>query len=36
MPLYMDIHQKVDGATATAVAEAHVKDLQTQEKYGVQ
>ncbi len=36
MPLYMDIHKKVDGASAAAVAEAHMKDLQTQEKYGVQ
>ena len=36
MPLYMDIHKKVDGATAAAVADAHMKDLQTQRKYGVQ
>lgn len=36
MPLYMDIHQNVDGATAAAVADAHMKDLQTQEKYGVE
>ena len=35
MPLYMDIHKKVDGATAEAVASAHLKDLETQEKYGV-
>lgn len=35
MPLYMDIHKKVEGATAAAVADAHMKDLQTQEKYGV-
>ena len=31
----MDIHQKVDGVTEEAVAEAHFKDLQTQAKYGV-
>jgi len=35
MPLYMDIHEKVDGLTAEAVAEAHKKDLETQSKYGV-
>lgn len=35
MPLYMDIHKQVDGVTADAVAAAHQKDLQTQEKYGV-
>jgi hypothetical protein len=31
----MDIHQKVDGATNEAVAAAHLKDLEIQEKYGV-
>jgi hypothetical protein len=31
----MDIHKKVDGATGEAVAAAHLKDLKTQEKYGV-
>ncbi len=35
MPLYMDIHHKVDGATTDAVAAAHQKDLEEQEKYGV-
>lgn len=35
MPLYMDVHRKVEGATAAAVADAHVKDLQTQDQYGV-
>lgn len=35
MPLYMDIHRKVDGATAVGVADAHLKDLETQEQYGV-
>ena len=35
MPLYMDIHKKVDGATTDAVADAHVKDLEIQAKYGV-
>jgi hypothetical protein len=35
MPLYMDIHKKVDGATAAAVAGAHQLDLQMQKEYGV-
>ena len=35
MPLYMDIHKKVDGANADAVADAHAKDLEVQAKYGV-
>jgi hypothetical protein len=28
MPLYMDVHQKVEGLTAQAVAQAHAKDLE--------
>jgi hypothetical protein len=35
MPLFMDIHKKVDGATAEAVAGAHARDLEVQAKYGV-
>jgi hypothetical protein len=35
MPLYMDIHQKVEGLTGEAVAAAHAKDLEVQDKYGV-
>lgn len=35
MPLFMDIHKKVDGLTTDAVAQAHKKDLETQKKYGV-
>lgn len=35
MPLYMDVHEKVEGLTAEAVAQAHAKDLETQGKYGV-
>ena len=35
MPLFMDIHKKVDGATDEAVAAAHLKDLEEQEKHGV-
>lgn len=34
MPLYLDVHN-VQGATTDAVAEAHLKDLQTQDQYGV-
>ncbi len=35
MPLYMDIHKHVPGLTAEAVADAHKKDLETQNRYGV-
>jgi Protein of unknown function (DUF4242) len=35
MALYMDVHEKVDGLTAEAVAQAHAKDLETQGEYGV-
>ena len=35
MPLFMDVHGKVEGLTVDAVAEAHRKDLETQSKYGV-
>ena len=35
MPLFMDVHSKVEGATAEAVAGAHQKDLEIQERYGV-
>ncbi len=34
MPLYMDVHKGVEGLTAEAVAGAHQKDLETQEKHG--
>ncbi len=33
MPLYMD-HHNIEGLTAEAVAEAHQKDLNTQDKHG--
>lgn len=36
MPLYMDIHHKIDGLTSDAVAHAHEADVNTQDKYGVQ
>lgn len=35
MPLYLDIHNKVDGLTAQALEELHKKDLELQDKYGV-
>lgn len=35
MPLFMDVHNKVDGLTADAVAGAHQRDLEVQQKYGV-
>ena len=35
MPIYMDIHE-VRGATAEDVAKAHVEDVKTQRKFGVE
>ena len=35
MPLFMDVHRKVEGLTADAVAGAHKKDLEIQHKHGV-
>lgn len=35
MPLYMDVHRDVEGLTTEAVAEAHKKDLEVQDKHGV-
>ena len=35
MPLFIDVHNHIPGLTADAVAGAHEKDLETQEKYGV-
>jgi hypothetical protein len=31
----MDIHEKVEGADAKAVADAHMKDMEVGPKYGV-
>lgn len=36
MPLYLDIHTGVEGMTPEAAEEAHRRDLEVQEKYGVQ
>lgn len=35
MPQFMDVHKNVPGLTAEAVAGAHQKDLEVQEKHGV-
>jgi uncharacterized protein DUF4242 len=35
MPLFMDVHHKVDGLTAERVRLAHQADLAVQEKHGV-
>ena len=35
MPLFMDIHTLPEGATAADAAGAHLEDLKTQGKYGV-
>jgi hypothetical protein len=35
MPLFMDVHEKVEGLTAEAVAGAHARDLEVQGAYGV-
>jgi len=35
MPIYMDIHQHIEGLTAEAAEGVHAKDLETQDRYGV-
>lgn len=35
MPLFMDHHRNVEDLTAEAVADAHQRDLEVQEKHGV-
>ena len=35
MPLYMDVHNHIEGLTAEAVAGAHERDLAVQGKHGV-
>ena len=35
MPLYLDVHNKIDGLTGDAAKDAHAKDLQVQHKHGV-
>jgi hypothetical protein len=36
MPLFMDVHHKVDGLTAEAVAGAHKRDMEVGPQYGVE
>jgi hypothetical protein len=36
MPLYMDVHSLDGGVSAKDVADAHMKDLETQGQYGVE
>jgi hypothetical protein len=36
MPLFMDMHRKIDGLTAAGLANAHRMDLAVQERHGVQ
>ena len=35
MPLFMDVHNRVEGLTAQAVAGAHQRDLDVQSRHGV-
>jgi hypothetical protein len=35
MPLFMDMHSIDGGVTAKDVAQAHIADLQTQDRFGV-
>jgi hypothetical protein len=35
LPLYMDVHSVDGGVSAKDVADAHMKDLETQSQYGV-
>ena len=35
MPLFLDVHHIEGGVSAKDVAEAHAKDVETQEQYGV-
>ena len=35
MPLYLDVHHKIEGLTKEAIAQAHQRDLEVQDKHGV-
>ena len=35
MPLYIDVHKKVEGLTAEGAMAAHARDLEVEGKYGV-
>jgi hypothetical protein len=36
MQLFMDIHNRIEGLTAEGVADAHQRDLEVQDRYGVE
>jgi hypothetical protein len=36
MQLFMDVHEHIEGLTADALAQAHQRDLDVQERYGVE
>ena len=36
MPLFIDVHERVEGLTAEAVTQAHQADLKPQAKYNVE
>lgn len=35
MPLYLDTHKHIEGLTAKALADAHARDVEVGDKYGV-
>lgn len=35
MPLYLDVHHKIEGLTKEAIHDAHQRDLEVQDKHGV-
>ena len=35
MPLYLDVHRKIEGLTSEGIRDAHRRDLAVQEKHGV-
>ncbi|HZU14731.1 MAG TPA: DUF4242 domain-containing protein [Chloroflexota bacterium] len=35
MPLYLDVHHKIEGLTQQAIQDAHQRDLEVQDKHGV-
>jgi hypothetical protein len=35
VPLFIDVHHRIEGVTPEAIAEAHRRDLEVQARYGV-
>lgn len=35
MPLYLDVHNKIEGLTREAIEHAHQQDVECQERHGV-